>query len=211
VGEDVRGARSDRGRIPVELLTVGAIAQPTVHDRYRPQRGAEPVFAEILGEVAGLERVPVDSHFFDDPGADSLMMARFWARVRKREELSSVWTEDTYRNWSLTYFRFWLVQSLVRSSPLVLFVGTPLYPLFLRALGANIGRRAVIASRYVPMCTDLLTVGDVVIRAGAFFTTYRAHAGLIHLPRINTRPLACRGEDWISRTELVVAGEVRRP
>jgi len=56
------------------------------------------MFAEILGEVAGLERVPVDSNFFDDLGADPLVMARFCARVRKREELPSVPMEDIYRN-----------------------------------------------------------------------------------------------------------------
>ena len=31
-----------------------------------------------------VERVSVDSNFFDDLGADSMVMARFCARVRKR-------------------------------------------------------------------------------------------------------------------------------
>ena len=60
--------------------------------------GAEPVFAEVLDEVAGLQRVLVDSHFFDDLCADTLAMARFCARVRKREELPSVSMKDIYRN-----------------------------------------------------------------------------------------------------------------
>ena len=42
------------------------------------------------------ERVPVDSHFFDDLGADSLVMAKFCARVRKREDLPSVSMKDIY-------------------------------------------------------------------------------------------------------------------
>ena len=37
-----------------------------------------------------LEQVPADSHFFDDLGADSLVMAHFCARVRKRADLPSV-------------------------------------------------------------------------------------------------------------------------
>jgi hypothetical protein len=41
--------------------------------------GTETVLAEVLADVARVERVPVDSHFFDDLGADSLVMAHFCA------------------------------------------------------------------------------------------------------------------------------------
>jgi non-ribosomal peptide synthetase-like protein len=294
VAEDVRETHLDRGREAVEVLTVGAVVQSTIHEVDRqPLMGTEPLLAEIFAEVAGFEQVSIDNHFFDDMGADSMVMARFCARIRKREDLPSVSMKDIYRNptirslasalrnnatvvsaeppvlagdepsrpvgtagyvlcgtlqllyfvgfaylagviidgvygwssaasdpidiylrallagtvaflvacaipilakwlligrwkaqsfriWSLAYFRFWLVKSLVRASPLVIFAGTPLYTLYLRALGARIGRRVVIASRNVPVCTDLLTIDDdVVIRSGAFFTTYRAQAGLI--------------------------------
>ena len=37
---------------------------------------------------------------------------------------------------------------------------SPLYVLYLRALGAKIGRGVAIFSRHVPVCTDLLTIGD---------------------------------------------------
>ena len=51
------------------------------------------------------------------------------------------WKPQQIRIWSLGYFRFWIVKTLVRSNPLVLlFVGSPLYSLYLRALGAKIGR-----------------------------------------------------------------------
>ena len=43
------------------------------------------------------------------------------------------WKPRQFPVWSLTYFRFWLVKTLIRTSPLVRFVGTPLYPLYLRA------------------------------------------------------------------------------
>jgi Phosphopantetheine attachment site. len=39
----------------------------------------------MLADVMKIEQVPFDSHFFDDLGADSLVMAKFCARVRKRE------------------------------------------------------------------------------------------------------------------------------
>src|SRR5438445_5829364 len=58
---------------------------------------AERVFGEILADVLRLDRVSVDSHFFDDLGADSLVMARFCARVRKRGDLPSVSMKDIYR------------------------------------------------------------------------------------------------------------------
>ena len=75
------------------------------------------------------------------------------------------WKPQEITVWSLPYLRFWLVKTLVRADPLALFAGSPVYPLYLRALGAKIGRRVVIFSRTVPVCTDMLTIGDdTVIR-----------------------------------------------
>ena len=252
----------------------------------------ERALAAVLAEVVGVERVSVDRHFFEDLGADSMVMAQFCARVRKRPELPSVSMKDVYRHptirslataladttptpiesptpaptgvarpvstaqyvlcgtlqalfylgysylamlvviqgylwvaassdpikgylraavfggalflgtctlpviakwlligrwkrqqiriWSLAYVRFWIVKTLVQANPVLFFLGSPLYVLYLRALGAKIGRRVVIFSTHVPVCTDLLTVGDgTVIRKDSFFTCYRADAGLI--------------------------------
>jgi non-ribosomal peptide synthetase-like protein len=256
--------------------------------------------AGLLAEAAHLDEVPLDSDFFDDLGADSLVMAHFCARVRKRPDLPPVSMRDVYRHptarglaaalldstppppasrtpgppalpgarapapapptgrphrvlcgalqllaflgyafllatvtaqgyewisahthlvdaylrsvvfgavlfvvlcalpvlakwlligrftprrfrvWSLTYFRFWLVKTLIRSSPLVLFAGSPLYPLFLRALGARIGTGVTILSRSAPVCTDLLTVGDgTLVRKDALISCYHAADGVI--------------------------------
>ena len=254
---------------------------------------AERMLAEVLAGVVRVERVPADSHFFDDLGADSLVMAQFCARVRKRADLPPVSMKDIYRHptisslaasltdtapapagspvpapievaapastlqyifcgtlqflfflgssyvaavavafgyqwisagsglidiyvrsvlfggaaflglcalpilakwvligrwkpqqiriWSLAYVRFWIVKTLVRSNPVaILFAGSPLYVLYLRALGAKIGRGAAIFSRHAPICTDLLTIGaGTVIRKDSFFLCYRAHAGRI--------------------------------
>ncbi|MGW9431517.1 Pls/PosA family non-ribosomal peptide synthetase, partial [Streptomyces decoyicus] len=260
-----------------------------------PGTGLAEVLAATLAEVMGAGQVSADRHFFDDLGADSLVMAHFCARVRKRADLPSVSMKDVYRNptinalaaavaapapappaeapapppaataapapagtpeyvlcgalqllafvgyaylialistwgytwiaagsgtfdvylrsvlfgavgllvlcavpilvkwvligrwkpqqirvWSLSYVRFWVVKTLVRTDPLVLFVGSPLYTLYLRALGAKIGRGVAVFSRNLPVCTDLLTVGDgTVIRKDSFFSCYRAHAGVI--------------------------------
>jgi non-ribosomal peptide synthetase-like protein len=277
----------------VEALTPDPDESSTAERRcIGPTAGTERILAEILAGIVRVERVSVDSHFFGDLGADSLVMAHFCARVRKRADLPSVSMKDIYRYptlrslataladtapapressaptssevatpvgtlqyllcgtlqfliflvysylaalvatrgfdwisagsgsidiylrsvlfggasflglctlpilakwmligrwkpqqiriWGLAYLRFWCVKTLVRLNPLVLFVGSPLYVLYLRALGAKVGRGVAIFSRNVPVCTDLLTIGDgTVIRKDSFFTCYRAHAGLI--------------------------------
>src|SRR5437667_4608257 len=58
--------------------------------------GVESTFAEVLADVLRVDRVSVDSHFFDELGADSLVMAHFCARVRKRGNLPSVSMKDVY-------------------------------------------------------------------------------------------------------------------
>ncbi|MGW3146115.1 MULTISPECIES: Pls/PosA family non-ribosomal peptide synthetase [Streptomyces] len=255
--------------------------------------------AEVLADVTCVERVPVDGNFFDDLGANSLVMAQFCARVRKIPDLPSASMKDIYRNptiqslaaaleetvtapdasslpskpsaqpaaptpvtlasrltyvlcgtaqllfflayslvfglvtargydwiatgsglvdiylrslvfgglgflvmcgfpiaakwiligrwkhrefpvWGLTYLRFWLVKVLLHGNPMVFLVGNPLYVLYLRALGARVGKGVTILSRTVPVCTDLLTIGaGTVIRKDSFFLGYRAHAGRI--------------------------------
>ena len=87
--------------------------------------------------------------------------------------------------WSFAYFRFWAVKTLIRINPMLLFVGSPLYVLYLRALGARIGRDVVIFSRFTPVCTDLLTIGDgTVIRKDCYFNCYQVESGRIRTGRV---------------------------
>ncbi len=272
----------------------------------------ERPLAEVLAGIMQVDDVPVGSHFFDDLGADSMVMAQFCARVRKRADLPSVSMKDIYQHptikslasafaepisapaslpetvparnltpparseaavhtlteaappastgqyllcgtlqlliflgyttafvtvlaqgylwvaggtglldiylrslvfgggifvglsvlpiaakwiligrwrpqqirvWSLGYFRFWLVKTLIRANPLALLaVGSPLYVLYLRALGARVGKGVAIFSTAIPVGTDLLAIGDgTVIRKGASLSCYRARAGLIEI------------------------------
>jgi non-ribosomal peptide synthetase-like protein len=307
-----------RKRADLPSLSIKQIyAQPTIRGLARafapvpsavpaaPVPAADPVavgLAEVLAEVLDVERVPLDGHFFDDLGADSMVMARFCARLRKRADLPTVSIKDVYsrptvaglaeiyasagqpapadpsaavrptpaempaemprpvgtlqylfcgllqlltflgyswgagvvmergyqwisagsglldiyvravefggaafltlclfpivakwllvgrwkpqrkvRVWSLGYVRFWIVKTLVRANPLaLLMVGSPLYTLYLRALGAKIGRDVAIFTRHLPVCTDMLTIGaGTVVRKDAYLTGYRAHAGVI--------------------------------
>ncbi|MET9446596.1 Pls/PosA family non-ribosomal peptide synthetase [Streptomyces cinerochromogenes] len=95
------------------------------------------------------------------------------------------WKPGEFPVWGLAYLRFWLVKVLLHANPMVFLVGTPLYVLYLRALGARIGKGVTILSRSVPVCTDLLTIGaGTVIRKDSFFLGYRAYAGRIQTGRI---------------------------
>src|SRR5258707_14948451 len=53
---------------------------------------------ELQADVLRIDRVSVESHFFDELGADSLVMAKFCARVRKRGDLPSVSMQDIYQH-----------------------------------------------------------------------------------------------------------------
>lgn len=69
----------------------------------RPAAGArdgdvEGAFARVLADVTHVDRVSADSHFFDELGADSMVMARFCARVRTTEGLPAVSMKDVYRH-----------------------------------------------------------------------------------------------------------------
>ncbi|MFF3984607.1 Pls/PosA family non-ribosomal peptide synthetase [Streptomyces sp. NPDC001797] len=108
------------------------------------------------------------------------------------------WRPREFPVWGLTYLRFWLVKALLHANPMVLLTGTPLYVLYLRALGARIGKGVTILSHSVPVCTDLLTVGaGTVIRKDSFFLGYRAHAGHIQTGRITLGTNAFVGEKTV--------------
>ncbi|WP_443065075.1 Pls/PosA family non-ribosomal peptide synthetase [Streptomyces sp. NBC_00576] len=273
--------------------------------------GTEGILAEVLAGVVKTDQVPLDSHFFDDLGANSLVMAHFCARVRKREDLPSVSMKDVYGNptirslaaaltaapaeapvappaeapvpgstsryvlcgaaqlivfaaycflaglvtvegyqwinagagavdvylrsvlfggaafagmcvlpvvakwvlvgrwkatefpvWGLAYLRFWTVRSLLNANPMRLFTGNPLYVLYLRALGARIGKGVTILSPAVPVCTDLLTVGaGTVIRKDSYFLCYRAVAG-----RVQTGPVTLGRDVYVGEKTVLDIG-----
>ena len=83
----------------LDALTVGLAESPTgLVSGTRPKSSTESIFADVLAEVMQVERVSVDSNFFDDLGADSMVMARFCARVRKRPDLPAVSIKDIYQH-----------------------------------------------------------------------------------------------------------------
>ncbi|WP_433275388.1 Pls/PosA family non-ribosomal peptide synthetase [Pseudonocardia xinjiangensis] len=333
---------------PVAPVGPPVVPRPTPAPRRQAAAPATAAtaLAAVLAEAVGVERVSLDSHFFDDLGADSLVMARFCARLRKRPDLPSVSMKDVYRYptisslaaafaeaapvapagtavvaepptvrirsmdpagtepaagtdsaagtrrrastlqylfcgalqaavflgysylagviidagynwvssgsgpvevylralefgagtfaglsllpivvkwvlvgrwkaqeipiWSLGYLRFWIVKTMIRANPLLLLIGarsrtstaSPILNLYLRALGAKIGPNVAIFSRTLPVCTDLLTIGEgTVIRKDSFFSGYRAHDGMIQ-----TGPVTLGKNVFIGEMSLVDLG-----
>jgi non-ribosomal peptide synthetase-like protein len=108
------------------------------------------------------------------------------------------WQPGSIRVWSPAYLRFWVVKTLVRTSPMVLFTGTPVFGIYLRALGAKVGRDVVYLSRQVPVCTDLFSVGDgSLVRKDAVIAGYRAHDGRIEIGGVSIGAGAFVGEQTV--------------
>lgn len=64
-----------------------------------------------------------------------------------------------YPIWGWTYLRFWLVRRFQMISGTSLLMGTPLLPLYLRAMGAKVGRGCTVNTHGFAIF-DLLTIGD---------------------------------------------------
>ena len=90
-----------RGELEVVERSVSKadlVGVPTNAGTYvSPTSRTEKALAEVLAGVVHANGVSVTSHFFDDLGADSMVMAQFCARVRKRADLPSVSMKDIYQ------------------------------------------------------------------------------------------------------------------
>jgi non-ribosomal peptide synthetase-like protein len=88
--------KMDRAKLPdPEVPRQGR----SVDDYPAPASEAEQALAENLARVLGLERVSVDSHFFEDLGASSLLIAHFIAGLRRADpELPRVSIRQIYRH-----------------------------------------------------------------------------------------------------------------
>ena len=119
------------------------------------------------------------------------------------------WRPVPLQLWSLDYVRFWTVATLVRACPLA-YAASPLYALYLRALGARIGPGAVILSRTVPVCTDLLEIGGhAVVRDGVAFSGSQVRAGAVRPGRVRIGAGAVIGEGSLIEPDTVVGDGAR--
>ena len=104
------------------------------------------------------------------------------------------WKPEVIPVWSLRYFRFWAIRSLISSAPMALF-GDPFYNLYLRLLGAKIGENAVIHSTAVPVCTDLISIGDnTILGKDSIVLGYAAQSNYIYTGPVQIGSNAFVGE-----------------
>lgn len=282
-----------------------------------PKTEKERIIHAALAEALRVERVSTEHHFFDELGANSLVMARVCAAVRKHAELANVSMRDIYKHptiarlahhldqneatvarvqeafhtpsrraywtcgalqaafyatyalfslwivdvgyrwsiaatgtaeifargvaaavasfvaitacsiavkwlligrfkaasipiWSMGYLRFWVVKTLMRTSPAALFVGTPVYNAYLRLMGAKIGHNVIIASRHSPVCADMIAIGDdTILRKDSIVLGYRAQSNFIHVGPVTIGSAAFVGEGSVIDIDVAMGDDTQ--
>lgn len=120
------------------------------------------------------------------------------------------WKEERFPIWSLAFFRFWVVRQYVQVNPMAAFAGTPIYNMYLRMLGARIGRNVVIFSKSGPVCTDLIEIGDdTILGRGTILKGYRAEGGYIQTGRIKLGKNAFVGEASVIEVDTAMEDDTQ--
>ena len=112
------------------------------------------------------------------------------------------WRAEEFPIWSLRFFNFWLVRTLVRSAPPIAVPGTPVYNWYLRMLGAKIGPGAILNFKAMPVATDLLSVGaGTVIDRDVIASGYRAV-----FPAIQIAPIEIGANAFVGASTVIDIG-----
>jgi non-ribosomal peptide synthetase-like protein len=120
------------------------------------------------------------------------------------------WKEERFPVWSPAYFRFWVVRQYIQVNPMAAFAGTPIYNMYLRMLGAKIGRNVVIHSKSGPVCTDLIEIGDnTILSRETILKGYRAEGGYIQTGRITIGKNAFVGEASVVEIDTVMEDDTQ--
>lgn len=89
-----------------------------------------------------------------------------------------------YKLWGSYYFRFWLADKLVNISPISYFTGTPVMNVFLRLLGAKIGKDCYINTSSIS-AFDLLKLGNnVSVCTDSHLKGFTISDGYLHIGTI---------------------------
>ncbi|RFS24684.1 amino acid adenylation domain-containing protein [Chitinophaga silvatica] len=106
-----------------------------------------------------------------------------------------------YPVWGGYYFRWWLVKTIQRLMPSQFLNGTPLYPMYLRALGVKISPDAQLAAVTIG-AEDLVTIGsDVSISSQVVINNAVVEDGLLKLRHVYL------GDHAYIGSSAVVAGD----
>ena len=89
-----------------------------------------------------------------------------------------------YPMWGLTYLRFWFYGRVTAFTPLGLLSGSPFESLYLRLLGARIGRRCQLASSTISLPMFVELGDDVSVNYGATVQPYVLEGGRLYIAPI---------------------------
>lgn len=92
--------------------------------------------------------------------------------------------EGEYPMWSPVFLRWWFSQRLMGLAPVTLITGTPIAVLYLRMLGAKIGRNVTLESLEID-CPELVEIGDnSVFENSSWIHASEVAHGMLHLRRV---------------------------
>jgi len=178
-------------------------------------QGISMLFIALIFGIEWLGPFFVYSYFFqaDYSILDSLLMMlisyftllptiTFFAIAFKWMAIGKI-RPGKYKLWGSYYFRFWLADKLVNISPISYFTGTPVMNVFLRLLGAKIGKDCYINTSSIS-AFDLFKLGDnVSICTDSHIKGFNISDGYIHIGTIEI------GDDCFVGTRCCISQNTR--
>ena len=77
-----------------------------------PSNDEEQFITDALSEALNMKVNSIEDHFFDDLGANSLLLARFCAKLRMRKEWATTSMRDIYMVGGGLVIAYWIIQIL---------------------------------------------------------------------------------------------------
>ncbi len=112
-----------------------------------------------------------------------------------------------YPLWGITYFRFWLSEKLTVLAPIRLFHGTGWLNLYLRLLGAKVGRDVFIDSLVVSV-PELLTIGDGAdLGSAVLIANARVEGGELIVGRVTIGPGALVESNTVLENDVAIGDD----
>ena len=123
-----------------------------------------------------------------------IIIASKWLVIGKMKE-------GDYPLWGTYYFRWWFVKTMQQLLPSQFLNGTPVYPAYLRMMGADVANDAQLSS-FVIGAVDLLTIGnDVTISSEVVLNNAYVEDGLLKL-----RKIVIENHAYVGSSAIVAGG-----
>ncbi len=92
--------------------------------------------------------------------------------------------EGSYPMWGATFIRWWFVSQVMKIAPVVFLTGTPLAGVYLRLMGAKVGKNVTFESLDVD-CPDMVEIGDdCTFENSSWIRPAEVSHGELHIHRV---------------------------